>query len=332
MRNFVKLVTPFIPAFISVCGGLLLVIGLILYVPLDNKSQLLTTVQIIVVISILLVVVILGFILTKTSQLQFTGDSTTLEIQKLTQQVHYFRDIADILVRSKVWAPGLKEYIDEEFTNLNYFLVKEFYKGRSKLALEYIEEKDRYGETEILYLETKAILLNDPNKGRVDNYMNPKEYDSRMLKKWAEHKVGTGWNHYFGFKYNQFKEELDVSRIYERHQEKIINYAVQIDTIRYQDVGFSEELISKLGMHLSDEVIPQLLALTLQAVKRVPKIMTIAFTLVVLLIIFGVFQPIAIILFNLEEVFSFISISVVLSVLMFLMLSIYPFITSQINK
>ncbi len=311
---------------------MLAITGLILYFPLENVAQLLSALQIIAIISIVLVVVIIGFILNKTAQLQFTGNSTNAEIEKLTQQMHYFRDIADILVRSKVWAPGLKEYIDDEFTHLNYFLVKEFYKGRSKLALEYIEEKDRYGETEILYLETKALLLNDPSKGRVDNYMNPKEYDRRMLKKWRDHKVGTGWSHYFGFKYNQFKEELDVSRIYERHQEKIMKYAVQIDPLRYQNVGFSEELISKLGIQLSDEVIPQLLGLTLQSVKRVPKIITLAFTLFVFLVIFGVFQPIAIILFNLDIIFSFISISVVLSVLMFMMLSMYPYITNQINK
>lgn len=332
MRNFVKIVVPFIPTLISVCGGIAIIFGLLIFFPQENLSQLKNILLIITLISTLLIIVILGFILSKTAQLRFSGNSLTQEIQKLTQQVHYFRDIADILVRSKVWAPGLKEYIDEEFANLNYFLVKEFYKGRSKLALEYIEEKDRYGETEVLYLETKSLLLNDPSKSRVEDYMNPKEYDVRMLKKWSEHKVGMGWNHYFGFKYNQFKDELEVQRIYERHQDKILKYAVELDTIRYQDMGFSEELLSKLGMHLSEEVIPQLLTLTLQSVRRVPKIINIAFILLVLLTIFGVLQPIIVLLFSLEPLFSYISISVVLSILIFVVLSIYPFVTKEINR
>lgn len=331
MRNFVKLVVPFIPAFISVCGGIAIVLGLQQFFYVENLPQLENVLLLITFTSILLIVVVLGFILSKTAQLKFSGSSLTQEIQKLTQQVHYFRDIADILVRSKVWAPGLKEYIDEEFSNLNYFLVKEFYKGRSKLALEYIEEKDRYGETEVLYLETKSLLLNDPSRSKVDNYMNPKEYDVRMLKKWSDHKVGMGWNHYFGFKYNQFKDELDVQRIYERHQDKIVKYAVELDTIRYQDIGFSEELLSKLGMHLSEEVIPQLLTLTLQSVRKVPKIINIAFIILVLLTIFGVFQPIVILLFKLDVQFSFLSIGVVLSIFIFLMLSIYPYVTKEIN-
>lgn len=332
MRNFVKLVVPFIPTFVSVCGCLAIILGLHQYLPEENTSQVTSILYLITIISVLLVVILLGFILSKTTQLRFTGNNLAQDIQKLTQQVHYFRDIADILVRSKVWTPGLKEYIDEEFSNLNYFQVKEFYKGRSKLALEYIEEKDRYGETEVLYLETKSLLLNDPTKSKVDGYMNPKQYDVRMLKKWTEHKVGMGWNHYFGFKYNQFKDELDVNRIYERHQDKILKYAVELDTIRYQDMGFSEELLSKLGMHLSEEVIPQLLTLTLQSVRAVPKILNIAFTLLVVLVIFGILQPVVVLLFSLELIFGFVSIGVVFGLLIFLMLSIYPYITKEINR
>jgi hypothetical protein len=142
----------------SVCGGITMMISLELFFTNDHLPELKNILLLLLFLSSILVVVLLGFILSKTARLKFSGDSLSQEIQKLTQQVHYFRDIADILLRSSVWAPGLKEYIDEEFSSLNYFFVKEFYKGRSKLALEYIEEKDRYGETEILYLETKAYF------------------------------------------------------------------------------------------------------------------------------------------------------------------------------
>lgn len=331
MRDFVKVVAPFIPAFISVCGGITMMISLELFFINDHLPELKNILLLLLFLSSILVVVLLGFILSKTARLKFSGDSLFQEIQKLTQQVHYFRDIADILIRSSVWTPGLKEYIDEEFSSLNYFLVKEFYKGRSKLALEYIEEKDRYGETEILYLETKSLLLNDPSKSSVKGYMNPKEYDVRMLKKWTEHKVGMGWNHYFGFKYNQFKEELDIHRVYERHQERILKYAVQLDPLRYRDMGFSEELLSKLGMHLSEEVLPQLLSLTSQSVRKVPKVITVAYILIVLLVIFGVILPTITLLFGLHVLFGFLSITVVVSIIFFLMLSIYPFVKREIN-
>lgn len=331
MSNFVKMVAPFIPTFISVCGGISLFIGLELYFSSNNLSALHNILLFITFLSAILCGVLLNFILSRASQLRYSSDSIKNELEKLTQQVHYFRDIADILLRSKVWTLGLPAYIDEEFSNLNYFLVKEFYKGRSKLALEYIEEKDRYGETEILYLETKSLLLNDPTKSNVKNYMNPKEYDIRMLKKWTMHKVGMGWNHYFGFKYNHFKQELDVYRIYERHQDKILKYAIELDTVRYQNMGFGEELISKLGMHLSEEVLPQLLALTQQSLKKMPKIINIAYSLLIILILFGVLLPVVTLLFSLDNIFGFISISVILSILLFLMFSTYQYVAKQIN-
>ena len=46
-----------------------------------------------------------------------------------TQKMHYFREIIGLMVRSKIWVPGLKDYIEEEFEGLTFFEVKEFYKG-----------------------------------------------------------------------------------------------------------------------------------------------------------------------------------------------------------
>ena len=51
-------------------------------------------------------------------------------LSKITQKMHNFREIVGLLLQSKMWLPGLKEYIDEEFSGLNFFEVKEFYKGK----------------------------------------------------------------------------------------------------------------------------------------------------------------------------------------------------------
>jgi hypothetical protein len=125
---------------------------------------------------------------------------------------------------------------------------------------------------------------------------------------------------------------LDVNRIYERHQEKILSHAIQLDTQKYQDMGFSEELLSKLGEQMSEEVIPRLYALTTQAHKKLPSIVNIAFVLMLLLTIFGIFQPIATLLFQLPPIFSFISIAVVMSMLLFMVLAIYPFVMKEVNR
>ena len=53
------------------------------------------------------------------------------KIAKVTQKMHNFRSIAEIMFNSNIWLPGLKDYIEKEFAELTYFEVKEFYKGKS---------------------------------------------------------------------------------------------------------------------------------------------------------------------------------------------------------
>ena len=333
LRNFIRVVVPYLPVFLGVGSCFAIVYSLINWLPTDlitpEKNQFVLFV--IVIISVLLITVLILFIFTKANQMRFAGNSLSSEISGLSQKIHHFRNIIDILVRSKVWAPGLKEYIDEEFGDLNFFDVKEFYKGRSKLALEFIEENNRYGETENLYLESKSLLLNDPSQSKVDNFSNPRVYDKRILQKWVEHKCGSGLWYFFGYKYASFKDELDVSRVYERHEEKILSYAVQLDVNRYQDMGFSEELLSKIGEQMSEDIIPRLYSLTLQSHQRIPNIINAAYVLLLLLTLSGIFLPISTILFQLPLVVSFISLGFVVSILIFLVLGIYPYVKQEIN-
>ena len=143
--------------------------------------------------------------------------------------------------------------------------------------------------------------------------------------------MGSGLWHFFGYKYPSFKDELDVNRIFERHQDKILNYAIQLDLNKYQDMGFSEELLSKIGEQMSEDVIPRLLELTLQTRQRVPRIINITYSLMVVLIIFGIFQPLVTFLFVLPALLTYLSIAVVVSMLLFIMLSVYPFVVQEIN-
>ncbi|MEP0264720.1 hypothetical protein [Dokdonia sp.] len=333
LRNFINFVVPYIPAFISLLGCIFIIWGLENWIPKDTLAldKIDTILGIICITSIFLVIVLFIFILNKTNQLRFSSNTLSTEINTLTQKIHHFRNIVDILVRSEVWTTGLKEYIDKEFGDLNYFTMKEFYKGRSKLALEYIEENNRYGDSENLYLEAKSLLLNDPSNSKVETFSNPRTYSPRILKKWVEHKCGSGIWYYFGYKYASYKDELDVNRIFERHQEKILSYAVQLDTHRYQDMGFSEDLLSKLGEQMSEEIIPRLFSITMQSQQRVPRIINFTFILLALLTVFGIFLPIGTLLFQLPLLYSFISIGLVCSILLFMTLSIYPFVIKEIN-
>ena len=107
LRNFVQYVVPYVPALTSAITCIAIIFGLHLYLPADVLAQdkLSTVLLVISFISILLMVVILMFILTKTNQLKNNGSFLNRELSSLTQKVHHFRNIVDLLVRSKLYLP-----------------------------------------------------------------------------------------------------------------------------------------------------------------------------------------------------------------------------------
>jgi hypothetical protein len=90
-----------------------------------------------------------------------SGDN---QLSDLVKKMNLVRKIIEIIIESKLWLPGVKDFIDMEFEGLNFFEVKEFYKGKSKLAIEFLQEKKAYHETETLYLELKSLLYTEPKQ------------------------------------------------------------------------------------------------------------------------------------------------------------------------
>ena len=319
--------TPYFPVAVSSIACIL--IALRLYTWLQQgviaHGNLVYVLVALGIISTLIAMMLLKLIFKTKKQLPESNNSLQREFISLTQQVHSFRKIVALLVKSNVWAPGLVNYMEQEFASLNYFKMKEFYKGNSKIAVDYTEKNKRYGDTESLYLEAKSILLYDTSHSKVDTLRIPGKYPVRLLKKWVEHKVGKGLWHYFGFKYPYKNTGLDINRISEKAQDKILNYAIEIDLNRYQDIGFCENLLSQLGEQMSQEVIPRLLELTLEKRQRTPLSLILAYFVMVLIFTFGLLLPLAIVLFSLPYFFTYVAITTVIAMLPFIFPAVCPF-------
>ncbi|MDT0556620.1 hypothetical protein [Patiriisocius hiemis] len=256
-------------------------------------------------------------------------NSAINSLSAITQKMHDFRTIVELLYRSKMWLSGLKEYIDEEFEGLTFFDVKEFYKGKSKLAIEFLQEKNSYDETENLYLELKAILMTSPKDKRVsENIKYPQFYSKEIVSKWLEHKVGSGLWYFFGYKYGAYKDALDLHSVYERHQDKIMKLANKIDGKTFEDSSFNEVFLSKLGEYMSKEVIPKLYQFQDTIQEKASSKIVALYMLFLTMVFVGVLLPIAYLLFSLPIISIIISISVTVASLFLISLSIYPFIIS----
>ena len=254
-------------------------------------------------------------------------------LSKITQKMHNFREIVSLLLQSKMWLPGLKEYIDEEFSGLNFFEVKEFYKGKSKLAIEFLQESQHYGDTENLYLELKSLLMTKPREKKLPKNINfPKIYDSAIIEKWLEHKCGSGLLYYFGYKYGIYKETLDIESVYERHQDKIMALANSIDPEVFEDSSFNEVFLSKLGDYMSNDIIPKLYQLQDNVNTRLPRILNYLYSIFLFLVVFGVLLPLGFLLFNLPIILLVISYASVVSIIFFLATTFYEFLSKEINS
>ena len=276
--------------------------------------------------------IILVYMMLSATGMRKDNLSTNSVLGKLTQKMHNFRSIVELLMNSKMWMPGLKEYIDDEFEGLSFFDVKEFYKGRPKLAIAFLQENSPYQDTENLYLELKSLLSTSlKEKNRPESLSYPTLYPNELVKKWLEHKCGSGLWYFFGYKYGSFKEALDFNAVYERHQDKIMTLANAIDSEAFEDSSFNEVFLSKLGEHMSNEVLPKLFQLQSQVSTGLPRTVTLLYAMLMTFLLFGIMTPMAFLLLGLPAILLVISYSIVFALVFFICLSIYPFLRQEIK-
>ncbi len=251
---------------------------------------------------------------------------------KIVQQMHNFRAIIEILVNSKMWLPGIKEYIDDEYAGLSFFDMKEFYKGKSKLAIEYHQDNNKFGETENLYLEFKSLLMTHPRERKLpENIEYPQMYSKEILGKWLEHKCSSGLWYFFGYKYGEFKGALDLDAVFERHQEKVMTLALGIDKETFEDSSFNEIFFARLGEYMSNNVIPQLYQMKQKTASGISPLFRYLYMVFVLFVFFGVLLPLLYLLFQLPIITIIVGFSFIISLLFFVATTFYQFLSREIK-
>jgi hypothetical protein len=259
-----------------------------------------------------------------------SGDN---QLSDLVKKMNLVRKIIEIIIESKLWLPGVKDFIDMEFEGLNFFEVKEFYKGKSKLAIEFLQEKKAYHETETLYLELKSLLYTEPKQKKTTSDIEyPEQYKIEILEKWLEHKVGSGLWYYFGYKFGDYKDSLDIDAVYERHQDKIMTLANDINSELFEDSSFNEVFLSKLGEYINKDLLPKLFQAQNKIKSGLSKSLQYIYMLFASLVLIGVVIPLLCILFQLPSIALICSFSFVISILFFVLVAALPFLSESANN
>jgi len=334
-KYFLKDLFVIIPLIIS--GLLSITLVYLLWQKTQNTPEFISTLEdvsnVFVSIAGFLAAIIMVYLALHAASLKNTKHMVVDALSSVTQKMHDFRSIVEILMHSKMWLPGLQEYIDDEFAGLNFFDVKEFYKGKSKLAIEFLQESHQYGDTENLYLEMKSLLMTSQRDKKIpEAIVFPTIYDKSIVGKWLEHKCSSGLWYYFGYKFAIYKDSLDIESVFDRHQEKIMTLAHSIDSEAFEDSSFNEVFISKLGEYMSKEVLPKLYEFQGSVGQKLPAIVRYLYIIFLVLVLFGLLLPIASLLFSFSSIALIISYSLVISTIFFIATTFYQFLNKEMNS
>ncbi|HBL79355.1 MAG TPA: hypothetical protein DDZ79_05175 [Aequorivita sp.] len=255
------------------------------------------------------------------------------KISKTTQKMHNFRTIAENLFNSNIWLPGLKDYMEKDYADLTYFDFKEFYKGKSKLAIEFLQETHHFGETENLYLELKSLLMTNPKDKHIPETINyPIFYDNDIIEKWVEHKCGSGLWYVFGYKFGNYKESLNLEAVFERHREKILTLANTIDQDKFENSSFNEIFFSKLWEHLTKDVIPKLSQFQSHINRKTPRLIYYLYIVFFLLMVFGVLLPLTYLMLGFSVLAIIVGYSIVISTIFYVAVTFHIFLSKEVNR
>ena len=327
----------FVTLPILLAGGVCIAITFLLWNKVETnplfKNTLVDLAPIFIGISVLFILALMGYLYHTIFALKKIKEVTKQGLNSATQKMHNIRKIIEILLNSKMWLPGLKEYIDEDFSGLTYFEVKDFYKGNSKIAIEFLQENHNYSETENLYLEMKSLLLTHPKQGKLSqNTIFPKSYDTAIVEQWIQHKVGSGLWYFFGYKFASFKEALDLESIPERNQDKIMSLAITTDAVVFEENSFNEIFLSKLGEYVTKNILPNLyLERTLKS-SILPRRVQYFTLLLSFLIIIGLIAPLASLLLDLPIITLIVSYAFICAFLCYLSISFYQFLKHELTN
>ncbi len=276
--------------------------------------------------------ILMFFLATSAMNLKRIKAKINTKINKTTQKMHNFRNIAEILFNSNMWPPGLKEYIEKDFANLTYFEVKEFYKGKSKAAIEFLQETHHFGETENIYLEMKSLLMTNPYEKHIPENINyPIFYNNNIIEKWVEHKSGSGLWYVFGYKFGNYKESLNLEAVFERHQEKILTIANTIDQEVFEDSSFNEVFFSKLWEYMIKEVIPKLYQFQGQMERKTPRLVRYLYIIFLLLMVFGVLLPLTYLMLDFSNLVIITGYSIVISTIFYISITFHVFLSKEVD-
>ena len=281
--------------------------------------------------------ILITYLTSKVLQLRQERLAILPQITSLTQKVHQFRTITNVLYHSwDFWAPGLKNYMQKEYPNLTYGeafkLVFENEKSRDSKALQYPSD-EKMGDTKDLYLQLRSFV---DKQYTIDvtlysEFEIPVFYTLDILQDWRDYGSASALCRFFNWHYHDYKGDFNFEKLRANERSIIEDSAMRIDAIRYKDIKTSPELLDMLGKQFHEEILPKLINLQHSIQGGFTRLVQFLLSTLVILIFSGVLYPILSNVLDLPIIGSIVSITMVLSVTFYLAISLRHVLVEELT-
>jgi hypothetical protein len=274
---------------------------------------------IIITVSGIIATLLVAFLISKISELKKEKSEKMPELNALTQKLHKFRQITNKLLHSNMWNDKLKGTINRKYKQLSYFDVNS--NNSFEQAKKFINDHS-INDSKYLFLELKSFENeNMPfDETLLSEFEVSRYYPTSILENWKTNHCGNGLWYYFEDKREAFKGCFKLFAVNQLVQNEIKQLAVKIDKERYKNCDFGYELLAKLGTQIDSDILPNLYSLQV-SIEYKPKIINFLWLVLSILIGFGILLPLFSILFSFPLFFDAVSVSVIVSLIVYIILA-----------
>jgi len=259
------------------------------------------------------------------------------EYYDLTQKTHFFRNALYILFKSnRYWVGGLKQYIDEVYKELEYYDIRKVvFVNHTKISElgRTFNKDEKYGDTMRLYLALKAFF---PETSLFDQTLNiefnvEKFYHPKRIELWRTFEPSAELYYFFNYKFSFFEGDFNFQNVSKNDQKLALEYAVKIDKERYTKAEFGNVLYDLLGQQFTEDILPRLTKKSQEIHGNLPLSIQYLSIVLSLILAFGVVVPIFNSLYSFNIFFALISLSVVLSVIFYIIIAFKKILKNEMK-
>lgn len=287
-------------------------------------------------ISTFLGAILIGTISTKIYNVRKERLEILPELRKLTIKLNSYRKICNILIiNNEFWVKNSRLYVKKHYPNLNFSSLHESTLVDHKYAFE--KEMNRmYNDEKVssdiyLQLELLATPTNEP-LGDILYTENDiaYKYPYTFIRRLRATGYGNGFWKYFKDKWAVYGSFFNFNSITNQEKRSIEKEARKIDQ-DFLNREFNKELLVDIGNKMLQEIIPRMHVLSYEVNKPTPRIINTMWSVLVVLVIWGILPGVFGPIFDFEFTSSALSIATISSIVIYLVFKLKLMAKKEIN-